>query len=257
MKLKAVKILLAVATALAFAAAVVFGFDGIIPYNDKLLGKLVAETVPRLAMGIILIFWLLYAEFGKGLKPRLHGFGKSLLWSLPCFAVAVANFPFSALISGAAAVERADLIWLLLLKCFSIALMEEIFFRAILLPVVLEKLNGKNKKFLAVIISSAVFAAAHLLNLFFGAGIGAVALQVAYSFLLGCMFAVMLLKTDNVWLCVAVHFLFDIGGMLVMDLGSGNFQNTAFWITIVAVGTLTSAHILFALAKINRGGEDA
>lgn len=233
-------------------ATVPFGIPGLISYPDETAGKLVSETAPRLIVGAFLLFLLLTHGFGAPLRPRVSG--KNLLWSLPCLLVALVNFPFSALIRGTATVERVDLLWLFLLKCCSVALFEECFFRGLLVPLFYEKC--KKNAFgvpLSAALSAAIFGAVHLFNLFSGAGVGATFLQVGYCFLIGFMLAVTLLRTGDLWLCVAIHALFDVGGMIVTDLGSGAFQDAVFWGLTVAAGVLCAVHILMTtLALVKR-----
>lgn len=226
------------------AAVILFGF-GLLPFFDEVLKSLLRETVPRLAAGIYLLVFMCLKGFSESFRPKwkpLH-----LLWALPCLAVATVNFPFSALISGKAAIDRGDLLWLFLLKCFGIALLEESFFRALLVPLFKEK---KGNLF-AVLVSAALFGAMHLFNLISG-NAGAVFLQVGYTFLLGCMFAVMLLYTGNVWLCILVHFLFDVGGTIVADLGHGPVWDTPFWILTAAAGILCAVHIAVTFVRLNK-----
>ena len=230
--------------------AVVFGLPDLIPYSDETSGDLVKESVPRLSICIFLVILMLMRGYGAIFKPKwCRG---HLLWSIPCFLVAIVNFPFAALIRGTAVIERWNLLWLFLLKCISIALLEEMFFRALLLPLFMQRFaNKKYCPFIAVLCSSILFALMHLFNLFFGAGIGETMLQVGYTFLLGCMLAVMMLKTKNIWLCIIIHALFDVGGTIVTDLGSGPFQDTAFWILTAVFGVLCAVHIILSLKQIH------
>lgn len=243
--------LLLMALVLCLAIAVIFGIPNIISYSDETLGNLIADTVPRLAVGIFLVALMSERGYSKTFKVKWRG--KHLLWSIPCFLVATVNFPFTALMKGTAVIERIDLLWLFVLKCAAIALLEETFFRALLLPVFAERF-AKNKygMFLSVISTSVLFALMHLINLLFGAGVGATILQVGYTFLIGCMLAVMQLKTKNVWLCVIVHALFDFGGTIVTDLGRGSFQDTAFWILTAAAGILCTVHIIMTLQRMSK-----
>lgn len=236
--------------------AVAFGIPNIIPYPDLALGSLIEGTVPRLSVSVFLIVLITVKGNAGTLKPKLRGM--HLVWSIPCFLVAVVNFPFSALIGGEAVIERVDLLWLFLIKCLAIALFEEIFFRAILLPLFAEWFaKSRGCVLISVLCSSAAFALVHIFNLFFGAGLGETALQVGYTFLLGCMLAVMMLRTGNIWLCVAVHALFDVGGSIVYDLGSGSFQDLIFWILTAVAGLLCAVHIILSLIRIirQRGAE--
>lgn len=238
-------ILLLVLLLPCLALVILFGFD-LLPIPDEALKGLLNEAVPRLAAGAYLVFFMILEGYGAPFTAKwkpIH-----LLWAIPCLAVAVVNFPFSALIGGKAVLDRADLLWLFLLKCLGVALLEESFFRALLVPL----LRGdKERDLFAVLLSAALFGATHLFNLISG-NVGAVLLQVGYTFLLGCMFAVMLLYTGNVWLCVLVHFLFDIGGTLIPDLGHGPFQDTLFWILTGVIGVLCAVHILLTFVLTHR-----
>ena len=247
---KAILIVLLVLTAVSL---IVFGFPDIIRLRDETFDALLSDTVPRLTGGIFLICLLFFGSERRYLLPERKGIGRAFLWSIPCFLVAVVNFPFSALITGSATVMRVDLLWIFLLKCFSVALLEEAFFRGLLLPV-FEKSFQKHRyaQLFAVLVSATLFALFHLINLAFGGGVGDTLLQVGYTFLTGAMFAVMLLKTGNLWLCVLAHFLFDVGGLLVFELGDGDPQDTVFWILTAVIGVLCLIHIVLTLVALMR-----
>lgn len=226
------------------AASIVFGVPGIIAYGDKTLGSLICDIVPRVAVSVLLVLLIVRTEYKSALMPGVRGSSRAILWCLPCFAVAIVNFPFSALIRGTAVISRVDLLWLFIIKCLSIAVMEELFFRALLVPFAARRIGGKYRSLWAILLSAAIFGVVHFVNLFFGANIGATFLQVGYTFLIGCMLAVMLLVTRNVWLCVITHFVFDIGGLIVTDLGHGVFQDMTFWILTAVVGVVCAAYIV-------------
>ena len=242
---------LLVSLVLCVGIVIVFSIPHLIPYPDERLRMLLGDTIPRLAVSAFLIACMGTRGFGETFQPKWRG--RHLLWSIPCFLVAVVNFPFSALICGTAVIERTDLIWLFLLKCVSIALLEEVFFRALLLPLFTERFAKKRHGILlSVLLTSALFALMHLLNLLFGAGLGETAMQVGYTFLIGCMLAVVLIKTKNIWLCVIIHAVFDVGGTIVSDLGSGTFQDMTFWILTAVAGALCAVHIIWSLLKLNK-----
>ncbi len=246
--MKAHRAVLAGLLVLCLGVAAVCSFPSIFPWEERFV-RLLCETLPRLAVA----GFLLVVLGGKALLPPKGGFLRALVWSLPCFAVALVNFPYSALITGSARIERVDLLWLFLLKCLSVALMEELFFRALLLPVLREtRWGGKWGSFSAVLLSAALFSLMHLINLLMGAGWGATALQLGYTFLLGVMFGVMYCITGNVWLCVAVHALFDVGGLIVTDLGTGAFQDLVFWVLTAVVGALCAVHILLSALRLRK-----
>ncbi len=238
------KILLLVLLAVSAAVVAVCSFPAIFPF-DETTSRLLCETLPRLSVAVFLFVLLLGSDYRACLSPRVGV--RALLWCLPCFAVAIVNFPFTALIFGEARLERLDLLWLFLLKCVSVAAMEELFFRGLLLPFFGERFSSRRGgSIAAALISSALFSLMHLINLFYRASIGGTALQLGYTFLLGCMFAVMMFRTNNIWLCVLTHAVFDVGGIIVTDLGSGPFQDLTFWILTAVFGVLCAVHVVIS-----------
>lgn len=246
-------IFLAALAALCVAVIAVCSFPSLFPWDER-TNRLLCEALPRLAVG----GFLLFLAGREVLLPPKGGFLRALLWSLPCLFVALANFPYSALILGSARIDRPELLPLFLLKCLSVALMEELFFRGLLLPFLRGKfegvrVRGKKEGFaLSVLVTAALFSLMHLFNLFYGATLGATALQLGYTFLLGVMFAVLFERTHNIWLCVFIHALFDVGGIIVTDLGSGGFQDTVFWILTAAAGAVCAVHILISALKMRK-----
>ncbi len=241
-----------IATYLLFAAAVAaIAVTLFVPFSaDARVDALSKGLLSRGMLSILLI--VLLAGAGD-LKSDFTRFGKKLLWCIPCFLVAIANFPFGALIGGGAAVDRPDLLPLFLFECLAIGLMEELFFRGIVHAFLRKKLAARRGGYIgSVLLSSAVFGLWHLFNLLEGAGVGATFLQVGYTFLLGCMLAVLLDRTENVWLCVAVHTLFDVGGNLVSSIGSGSPWELSFWIVTAVCGALCAAHAIAAAVNISR-----
>lgn len=256
MKRQKNNIILGVLLCLTAASLVVFGFPDIVRLEDGTFDALLSDTVPRLLGGIFMLLFLFFGNERRYLFPKRRGVPRALLWSIPCFLVALVNFPFSALITRSATVTRVDLLWIFLLKYLSVALLEETFFRGLLLPF-FEKLfrTQRYAKLYAVLVTSVLFALFHLINLAFGADVPSTLLQVGYTFLIGAMLAVMLLKTENLWLCIFTHFLFDVGGMLIPELGSGIFQDTVFWVLTAALGALCAVHIILTLVALLRKKE--
>ncbi len=221
-------------------------------FQDETANKLICGFLSRFGMSFLFV-WLLFKFGGKKYLLFDGSFLKTLLWSLPCFMVAFINFPYSALISGTASIERMDLMGLYILYVFGIALLEELIFRGVAIMVIGDLLNGKkHKPLLTALISSLIFSLFHLTNLFSGASIGSVMLQCLYTFLIGGMLAVTVLKGGNVWLCVLIHALFDFGGLLIIQIGSGNPWDLVFWILTIVGGVLCAGHIMFSLLKLER-----
>ncbi len=192
-----------------------------------------------------------YLIFQFGLKELITGFSggkRGLLLCVPAFLVALDNFPFLPLVTGSLRfVGAAGNIFPYVLYCFSIGVMEETIFRGNLLPLFMFKFSRDKKgTFWAVVVSSAVFGAMHLLNLFGGFS-PMVFLQVGYSFLIGCMCAVSMLLSGNIIIPIVIHALFDVGGFLT-DCGflegtlwtAGNVALTAAVSVILAIVIVVS-----------------
>ena len=244
------KIILIVLAALSIGAVVIFSVFNVKLSADDTTNVLLTDVIQRAILSAFLVMVMLCSpEFSRLLVPTKPNKGYLLI--IPCIFVALANFPFFALIKGTAQINRIDLLWLFLLQCLFVGTIEELFFRAILQKIVFDKLQGKSI-FLKVIVSSAIFGLWHLVNLFFGGGIGATLLQVGYSFLIGAMLSGLMLVTNNIWLAVVVHALFDVGGTIVTYLGVGNFQDLGFWILTCACGFICFVCVLITLIRLDK-----
>ena len=111
--------------------------------------------------------------------------------------------------------------------------------------------------FWSLILTSAVFGGVHLINVFMGAGIGGVILQIGYSFLIGAMCSVVLLKTRNIWLCVLLHAIYDFSGTLMPTLGAGTWWDTPTVIFTAVLAVATTAYLVwqFFVLDLGRVGE--
>ena len=225
-------------------------------FADALTARLVKITVTRFCGGaifLILTLKLKYRVFGGREKRLWHG----ALICFPAFLVVVNNLPIIGLVSGNATVERVDLIWLFVLECIAIGFYEELAFRGFVFPLIMEK-TGTTRKgiFLATIYSGAVFGLMHLVNLLEGAGIGSVVLQIGYSFLIGAMCSVVLVKTRNVWICVVLHAIYDFCGFLIPELGQGIIWDTATVVITTVLAVVTFVYMLCIFFKTDLSAAD-
>ena len=167
---------------------------------------------------------------------------------LPALLIAVNNFPILGLLRGWVWVERFEWMWLFGLDCLLIGLFEELAFRGVLFPTLLERRRSDRRQiFFTAVISSAVFGLVHLVNLVEGAGVGATVLQVGYSFLIGGMCAIVLLKTGNLIYCILLHAIYDFGGGLISTLGNGKLWDLPTVILTVVVSVIVVAWMLYLL----------
>ena len=175
------------------------------------------------------------------------------LLCLPALVIAVNNFPLVALFARTAGVTDPVGALLFAVECIGVGLFEEAAFRALIFPFLLGRTGtGRRGRVIAVLLSSAMFGALHLVNLLGGFSWG-VFLQVGYSFLIGCMLAVCMFRGAGALYCAFVHALFNFGGNLVTgarELGFGSFADiwcTEEVILTAVVGVAAIAYFVWAL----------
>ena len=176
---------------------------------------------------------------------------KAFLIFLPCMAVAVNNFPFIPFLGGDAYISSKPIeIILYALACLSVGFFEEMAFRGCIFTVVLER-TKKNAwgVFVAIFISSAIFGIVHLVNVMAGGSVGAVILQVCYSFLIGGMCSVILVKTSNIWYCVLLHAVYNFAGGVVPECGGGMIWTAPEIALTTVVAVIVTVYVIFILTK--------
>lgn len=221
--------------------------------SDPIENKLLCGFLSRIGISILFV-WLIYQTNGTKLFVFRRDFPRVLLWSLPCFMVAFVNYPYSALIQGTASINL-KLLALYTLFILGIALLEELVFRGVILIVVEDLLKDKkHKPLLTTLICSLIFSLFHLTNLLPPASsdINSVLLQCLYTFLIGGMLTVTMLKGRNIWLCVLIHAIFDFGGLIIEQIGSGSPWDIVFWIMTIVSAVLCAGHILMTLLKLEK-----
>lgn len=220
--------------------------------DDVILNVLLRGIISRAGLSLLFV-WLLYLSSGGRYLFFNRNFLKGLLWSIPLFLVALVNFPYSALAQNGAGIDRPDLIAVFVLYAFCVALLEEIVFRGTIFMIMKEWLkNSRHAPLLTVVFCSLIFALFHFTNLLAGTDIISVLLQVTYTFLIGAMLTVCMLKVENLWLCVVIHGIFNIGGLIIYNLGHGEPHDLVFWILTIAVGVLCAGHVIYTLIKLDK-----
>lgn len=220
---------------------------------DNTTNVLLRGVLSRAGLSLLFI-WLLYLSGGRKYLVFKNGFLKMLLWSIPLFVVAFVNFPYSALIKNELKIERFDLMPLYVLYVMFVSLLEEIVFRGTIFMLMKDWLrNSRHAPLLTTVFCSLIFAVFHFTNLFVGADIVSVLLQVTYTFLIGAMLTVCMLKSNNIWLCVVIHAIFNFGGLLVVnDIAIGNPHDTVFWVLTIVSGLLCAGHVIYSLVKLEK-----
>jgi membrane protease YdiL (CAAX protease family) len=214
-------------------------------YRPAILNTLVMDALGSVVF-VCMTVYMGYCVWGIK-KPWM----RSLLFGLPALAVAINNAPIIGLATGNAYIsDPVGGVLIILAYCLAIGTFEEFAFRGLFFMMILEDRRKSTKQiFWTTAISSAVFGLVHLVNLAVGAGPGATLLQVGYSFLIGGMCAIVLLKTGSIWYCVLLHTVYDIGGTILYV--GGGVRWDAVTVTVTAVlGVAVAVFMAVALMRI-------
>ena len=221
--------------------------------GDSLNAKLIAIILARLICCVLPIYLVYEIKLERIFS--LKGFFYCFLLIIPFLLVAINNFPIIPLAGNDVSLtDNRFITWFLyaISVLFSVSL-EEITFRGLILPTIYRKLkSNKNAQFLSVFISSALLGLAHLFNLFAGAGIGSVIMQIGYSFLIGGMCAIAFIKTGNFYNCIILHFIFNLGGLLYdYNLIKGNIWTVENVIVTAVLAVIVIIYAVIILLKNN------
>lgn len=110
----------------------------------------------------------------------------------------------------------------------AIAVSEEVLFRGIILNAMLRAWNDKKHSIsLAVLACSVIFGVRHLLNLITMPNTIILTLaQVVFTFMAGLYLCAVFLRTQNIWICIAIHFLEDFA-VSIWEIFSSNAAASA------------------------------
>lgn len=201
----------------------------------------------RLLIGIVALIFIYKYGFNKVIF-NLKGL-KNIVFIIPLLLVAINNFPIIGASRGTVIFTHYALDnFIYIVYCLSVGFAEELIFVGLVFP--LFTIYFKNKKhslFLSALLTGVAFSLSHLMNLFGGASVGAVMLQVGYSFLIGAGSAITLAITKNISISILIHFIYDIGGLLLTENGiARGVQWDNFTVTITAIlGSITFIYMLF------------
>jgi hypothetical protein len=219
---------------------------GIVSFSDSLSREMISDTSIRLVFGILLVILMYYMGYSLFKKPSKSWIGVVII-IVPGIIIAINNFPISAYLANRITItEPIHAIYLYAIECLSIGLLEETVFRGIILMVLLQRVpQTKNGYFMAIVISSAFFGIIHLLNLFHSASVSATLLQVSYSFLMGIMWGVIYLATQNLIFSIILHAMYDFFGQVLFRFGT--VTNRFDFITILITSIFAVIAVIFYL----------
>ena len=226
-------------------ALFVFEFLNVELSSNIIVSNMLSNSIFRVVGG--LIFISLMISLGYKILFKFPISIKAVLILLPALVISINNFPIIAYFNNQAyLVQPIYTVYIFVLESISSAFFEEIIFRSIILVFLLERLP-RNKKgvFYAILISSLLFGLLHFVNLFSGVSIYNVSLQIGYSFLMGMLWAVMYLKTKNIWLTIILHGTYNFFGQVMFSLGVVNGRYDIY--TIIITSVLAIGAIIYGL----------
>lgn len=236
------------------AVLLLLGYELILP---RLIGEgggdyreYIDMIVTRLTGGVACLTLLIYLGY-RVMHPFGNSFGHSVLFCLPAMAVVINNLHIYTLLTGQERVTGdAGHILLLALECLCVGLFEEMTFRGVIFLGILEKRRNSTRGiFISILLSSAIFGGIHAINFIYGSA-GAVIQQIGYSFLIGAMCSVVLLKTANIWLCVLLHATYNFCGALVPRLGEGYTWDMPTVIFTVILSVCVAVYYIIAVLRM-------
>ena len=215
--------------------------------EDETEQRLIRSVMSHLLGSWVFVMLLLFLRYRVWNRPPLA----SLTVLIPALLVVVNNLPILAMINGQAVLERWDLLLLFAVDSLLIGVFEEFAFRGTLFLVILEKHRANGKQiFMTTLISSLAFGLVHFANMLEGQGIVPTLMQVGYSFLIGGMCAIVLLKTGNLLFSILLHGIFDFCGGLMPTLGGGTWWDTPTIIFTAVLAVAVSVWMLTVLLRI-------
>ena len=219
-------------------------------FTSEMYGEYMYSIGTRFLGGFACMVFIYLYSTKSILSPKITL--KTFAVFLPCMAVAINKFPFITYFSGEAVIDAQPLrIVTYAVVCLGVGLFEEMAFRGCIFSFVLQR-RGRRvvDVFWSIVISSAIFGAVHIVNIFMGADPGGTVLQIGYSFLIGAMCSVILVKTHNIWFCVILHAVYNFAGGVVPNCGGGIIWSVPEIILTAVVALIVAVFVIYTLLKI-------
>ncbi len=169
---------------------------------------------------IILLLYSYYFHFDSFFK--LDNFKLGLILLIPLFIYFIINLIVDHSLSFT---NFSDIT--LFLSVVGAGVIEEVFFRGILISNCMRILKGKYKIYITTILSAGIFALIHFLN-YNGNNLGSVTVQVITSFSF-VLLAAIFIRTGNIWVPIIGHVLNNF----ISFLYPANFTATGEMLCVV------------------------
>ena len=236
-------------------ATALFDFIDITYSTDEVCNRLLNSLMPPFIGSIAVIMLVIRSGAKIFGKPQF-------LWvMIPCLIIAIDNFPFASYFSGKMQplVHTKPIHYVLFaLNCIFVGLFEEVIFRGIAFSLLAGCFTKDRNGFLKTyVLSSLIFGAVHLLNVFFGAGIGPTLLQTGYTVLTGGLFAFAFIKTKNILFSALTHAVYNFAGLLfTAEQGLGVGSAIFYLPNVLVMATVSLLVGSFILYKVWTYPED-
>jgi len=189
-----------------FLFAALFNVD--LKSYEATTGFFITSILAKLVFAVAIVFVLLRVEMQLVMRLSTKGLLKGFVLGWLPVALAVLVFLTSFDFSKITIIEQDR--WLLLLlysvEMLLAGLTEEFLCRGFLYNIALNKCKNVRN---AVLLSSAIFGVVHLLNLVHQPLIGTLG-QVVFAFGGGVLFAAIYERSDNIWVVVLIHAIWNI-----------------------------------------------
>ena len=199
----------------------------------------VAVVFPLILLGVV-VRALIHRRLPRPLWSGAHAVPRSdylLAVTVPVGILALTAFS----VGGYPTLPASDILWFLVFALL-IGLVEELIYRGWFLSLLLPR-----GRMVAVLVSSALFAASHAVNALAGQDVATSIRQIIFAFLFGIVAALLYLLLGNLWVAIGFHALND----LIQFLGA---RSTSPTIDIATTGMLVAAiGVLLALLRRSDG----
>lgn len=203
--------LLFIGPVLIFETADITDGTGIIGYQVR-LDIIVFEW----AFVVLSLLIVLAYDWGAqtGIASRADPAGRSAFRWLAAYPAMIATTVGLTLVIGHPPALYLSALLAITALNLAVAVFEELVFRGILM----HGLRSRMSPLGALLVSSAIFGLFHMTNLFAGQAFNFTVFQVVNATALGLVLGAAYLQTNTLWAPVALHFLWNMAGMISLLL---------------------------------------
>lgn len=222
--------------------------------DDLKINNIYSNAISR-TIGILLVIFLLrYLKIKIIDKDNMKVKIGVIIFIIPAIIVAINNYPWLSLIDNTAYYNDNYfyLISYIIIECLIVGIFEELVFRVLIYKVFTlffkeRYKNNQNKQIIySLLFSSLVFSLAHA---FSSLSFGSVLMQVGYTFLLGLMLNFIIYKTNNIFYCILIHTIYNIGGYAIGTFVTRTSVSLLLIIGTLCISILVLIYYLFVLIK--------